>query len=76
MTADDLKKPLRVQFIGEDAEDAGGVTKEFLMLLLKDLLDPKYGMFQHYEESRAIWFRPTCFEVWSAAFAMLAILTS
>ena len=52
----DLKKPLRVKFHGEEAEDAGGVKKEFFMLLLKEILDPKYGMFKQYEESRIIWF--------------------
>jgi hypothetical protein len=26
------------------------------MLLLKEILDPKYGMFAHYQETRAIWF--------------------
>ena len=26
------------------------------MLLLRDLLDPKYGMFEYYEESRLLWF--------------------
>ncbi|XKL68820.1 hypothetical protein PGB90_006589 [Kerria lacca] len=40
----DLKKPLRVHFLGEEAEDAGGVRKEFFMLVLKDILDPKYGI--------------------------------
>ncbi|GBP08289.1 Probable E3 ubiquitin-protein ligase HERC4 [Eumeta japonica] len=39
----DLKKPLKVKFCGEEAEDAGGVRKEFFMLLLKDLIDPKYA---------------------------------
>lgn len=58
----DLKKPLRVKFIGEEAEDTGGVRKEFFMLLLKDILDQKYGMFQYYEESRCIWFAETTFE--------------
>lgn len=52
----DLKKPLRVKFHGEEAEDAGGVKKEFFMLLLKEILDPKYGMFKQYEETRIIWF--------------------
>ncbi|XP_076250382.1 HECT and RLD domain containing E3 ubiquitin ligase 4 isoform X1 [Rhynchophorus ferrugineus] len=52
----DLKKPLKVKFCGEEAEDAGGVTKEFFMLLLREILDPKYGMFKEYEETRAIWF--------------------
>ncbi|XP_043288767.1 probable E3 ubiquitin-protein ligase HERC4 isoform X2 [Venturia canescens] len=52
----DLKKPLRVKFHGEEAEDAGGVKKEFFLLLLKEILDPKYGMFKQYEETRTIWF--------------------
>lgn len=58
----DLKKPLRVIFDGEEAEDAGGVRKEFFLLLLRDLLDPKYGMFTEFEETRAIWFAEMTFE--------------
>lgn len=58
----DLKKPLKVKFQGEEAEDAGGVRKEFFMLLLKDLLDPKYGMFRVFDDSRAIWFTEHTFE--------------
>jgi hypothetical protein len=42
----DLKKPLRVKFVGEEAEDAGGVTKEFFLLLIKEILNPDYGMFR------------------------------
>merc|ERR1712013_444645 len=52
----DLKKPLRVKFAEEEAEDAGGVTKEFFMLLIKEILNPDYGMFKEYEESNAMWF--------------------
>ncbi|XP_024937570.1 probable E3 ubiquitin-protein ligase HERC4 isoform X3 [Cephus cinctus] len=58
----DLKKPLKVKFHGEEAEDAGGVRKEFFMLLLKEILDPKYGMFKQYEETRTIWFSPDSLE--------------
>ncbi|KAG8311112.1 putative E3 ubiquitin-protein ligase herc4 [Homalodisca vitripennis] len=58
----DYKKPLKVTFIGEEAEDAGGVKKEFFMLLLREILDPKYGMFRSYEETNAIWFSETSFE--------------
>ncbi len=32
------------------------------MLLLKDVLDTKYGMFIEYEESRCIWFAENPFE--------------
>ncbi|MEQ2175601.1 hypothetical protein GOODEAATRI_019553 [Goodea atripinnis] len=45
-----------VIFVGEDAVDAGGVRKEFFLLIMKELLNPKYGMFRYYEESRLIWF--------------------
>ncbi|CAG7668726.1 unnamed protein product [Allacma fusca] len=58
----DLKKPLRVKFVGEEAEDAGGVRKEFFLLIIREILDPKYGMFRHYEESRLMWFNPETFE--------------
>ncbi|XP_076042940.1 HECT and RLD domain containing E3 ubiquitin ligase 4 isoform X2 [Oratosquilla oratoria] len=53
----DLKKPLKVTFIGEEAEDAGGVRKEFFLLLLREILNPNYGMFVHFSETNTIWFR-------------------
>ncbi|XP_011636945.1 probable E3 ubiquitin-protein ligase HERC4 isoform X1 [Pogonomyrmex barbatus] len=53
----DLKKPLRVKFADEEAEDVGGVRKEFFMLLFTEILDFKYGMFEENEETRIIWFR-------------------
>nr|XP_036876001.1 probable E3 ubiquitin-protein ligase HERC3 isoform X4 [Manis javanica]XP_036876002.1 probable E3 ubiquitin-protein ligase HERC3 isoform X4 [Manis javanica] len=57
----DLKKPLKVIFDGEEAVDAGGVTKEFFLLLLKELLNPIYGMFTYYQDSNLLWFSDTCF---------------
>lgn len=57
----DYKKPLKVRFEGEEAEDAGGVRKEFFLLLITQLLDRKYGMFQEYEQ-RWIWFAADSFE--------------
>uniref|UniRef100_A0A3P9K827 HECT and RLD domain containing E3 ubiquitin protein ligase 4 n=1 Tax=Oryzias latipes TaxID=8090 RepID=A0A3P9K827_ORYLA len=58
----DYKKPLKVIFVGEDAVDAGGVRKEFFLLIMKELLDPKYGMFRYHEDSRLIWFSNKTFE--------------
>nr|XP_033798714.1 probable E3 ubiquitin-protein ligase HERC4 isoform X2 [Geotrypetes seraphini] len=58
----DYKKPLKVIFVGEEAVDAGGLRKEFFLLIMRELLDPKYGMFQYYEESRLIWFSDKTFE--------------
>lgn len=58
----DLKKPLKVMFLGEEAVDEGGVRKEFFMLILREVLDPKYGMFQYNEESHHMWFNAETFE--------------
>ncbi|KAJ1969311.1 putative E3 ubiquitin-protein ligase [Dispira parvispora] len=58
----DLKKKLRVQFIGEAGIDAGGLTKEWFMLLLRDLFNPLNGMFTLDEESQMFWFNPASFE--------------
>ncbi|RUS18716.1 hypothetical protein BC937DRAFT_88420 [Endogone sp. FLAS-F59071] len=52
----DLKKQLRVQFVGEDGVDEGGVQKEFFQLVVREMFDPKYGMFVTNEESRLCWF--------------------
>jgi E3 ubiquitin-protein ligase HECTD2 len=40
---DDIKKGLRVQFIGEEGIDAGGLRKEWFLLLVRDVFDPNYG---------------------------------
>lgn len=36
----------QIQFKGEEAMDAGGVRKEYFMLLMRDIMDPIYGMFR------------------------------
>lgn len=57
-SARNFKQPLRVSFEGEEAIDAGqGMKKEFFLLLMKEMLDAKYGMFVHYQETDTIWFQ-------------------
>ena len=53
----DLKKPLKVKFgAGEDeAQDQGGVQKEFFQILLERLIDPKWGFFIFDERTRCHW---------------------
>uniref|UniRef100_A0A158P5R9 tRNA (cytosine(34)-C(5))-methyltransferase n=1 Tax=Angiostrongylus cantonensis TaxID=6313 RepID=A0A158P5R9_ANGCA len=51
-----LQRPLKVQFMGEDAEDAGGVQKEFFMILFQKLLQSEYGMFIEDPDSHLVWF--------------------
>jgi hypothetical protein len=57
-TADrtDLVKELKVQFVGEEGIDEGGVSKEWFQLIVKEIFDPKYGMFIHDDLNRLQWF--------------------
>jgi hypothetical protein len=54
MNTPDFKKPLKVQFVGEEGIDEGGVQKEFFQLIVAEILDPKFGMFVYQEESRML----------------------
>lgn len=56
-SAAELRKPLRVAFAGEEGIDEGGVRKEWFQLLVKEIFDPKYGMFHYDATTRAYWFR-------------------
>jgi E3 ubiquitin-protein ligase HERC4 len=51
----ELKKGLRVTFVGEEALDEGGVRKEYFQLLMRELLDPNRGLFVE-TPSRKLWF--------------------
>lgn len=68
-----LKKRLRVEFIGEEGIDEGGVQKEFFQLILRDLFDPKYGMYVYDEETKVYWFNKNSLET-PQEFRLLGIL--
>ncbi|KAK9830367.1 hypothetical protein WJX72_011319 [[Myrmecia] bisecta] len=70
---DALKKPLKVQFIGEEGVDEGGVQKEFFQLLMRDLFDANYGMFTYDEDTRLYWFRPSQIDM-SMEFELVGIM--
>ena len=53
---EDLRKPLKVQFVGEEGVDEGGVQKEFFQLLIRQVFDPAFGMFTYNDETRSFWF--------------------
>ncbi|VEL17605.1 unnamed protein product [Protopolystoma xenopodis] len=69
----DLRKPLRVKFHDEEAVDEGGVLKEFFLLIMREILDPIYGMFRLYPESRMIWFSDITMET-ESIFRMVGLL--
>lgn len=54
-----LKKKLKVEFTDESGLDAGGLAKEWLLLLVRDLFNPIQGLFCSEEDGRFLWFCPT-----------------
>ncbi|CAI4225859.1 unnamed protein product [Auanema sp. JU1783] len=53
----EFRKPLKIQFVGEEGEDAGGIKKEFFILLFQQILDfLSYGMFVEDTDSHLVWF--------------------
>ncbi|CAF1465462.1 unnamed protein product [Rotaria magnacalcarata] len=71
---DDFKKPLQVYFHNEEGLDAGGIRKEFFLLLTKEILNPKYGMFTVYEETNTIWFSDYYDEEEEAMYKLIGTL--
>lgn len=53
----ELRKPLKVVFVGEEGVDEGGVSKEFFQVLMERILSPDYGMFEYDDETNFHWFR-------------------
>jgi E3 ubiquitin-protein ligase HECTD2 len=41
---EEVKKGLRIEFIGEEGIDAGGLRKEWFLLLVREVFDPNHGM--------------------------------
>ncbi|KAI8620991.1 hypothetical protein BC830DRAFT_362897 [Chytriomyces sp. MP71] len=60
----DLKKPLKIRFVGggEEGMDAGGVQKEFFQVIVGLLLDPGFGMFVYDSETRYCWINGASLE--------------
>jgi hypothetical protein len=56
--ADELKRPLKVSFNGEEGVDEGGVKREFFQLLTPQLLKVDFGMFSYNKDTRNHWFKP------------------
>lgn len=50
-----LKNPLKVTFVGEPGDDAGGVKKEFFQLLIKSIFTENCDMFKVVNNGSLYW---------------------
>ena len=41
--SEDIKKGLKIDFVGEEGVDAGGLRKEWFLLLTREIFDPQHG---------------------------------
>ena len=71
--ADEIKKGLKIDFVGEEGVDAGGLRKEWFLLLVREIFDPHHGLFVYDEDSRLCYFNPFCFES-SEQFFLVGVL--
>jgi len=85
----DVKKGLRIEFVGEDGVDAGGLRKEWFQLLCREVFDPLYGtasssgfggvglmvgMFTWDDDSSYCWFNANSFETSDQYFLVGVVL--
>ncbi|KAH0544830.1 hypothetical protein FGG08_001059 [Glutinoglossum americanum] len=71
---EDIKKGLRIEFLGEEGVDAGGLRKEWFLLLVRDVFDPAHGMFVYDEDSHHCYFNPNSFETSDQFFLVGVVL--
>ena len=70
---EEIKKGLRIDFVGEEGVDAGGLRKEWFLLLVREIFDPHHGLFVYDEDSHSCYFNPYCFES-SEQFFLVGVL--
>ena len=71
---EEIKKGVRVEFVGEEGIDAGGLRKEWFLLLVREVFDPEHGLFVFDEESRYCYFNSNCFETSDQFFLVGVVL--
>jgi hypothetical protein len=70
----ELRKQIKVQFVGEEGIDQGGVTKELFSLLVSEVFDIKYGLWVFNADSRTAWPHPIAGIESSSEFKLLGMI--
>ncbi|KAI4279919.1 MAG: hypothetical protein L6R35_005998 [Caloplaca aegaea] len=71
---EDIKKGLRIAFQDEEGVDAGGLRKEWFLLLVREVFDPEHGLFVYDDESHYCYFNPSTFETSDQYFLIGVVL--
>lgn len=71
---EEIKKGLRIEFLGEEGLDSGGLRKEWFLLLVREVFDPEHGLFVYDEDSHYCYFNPNSFETSDQFFLVGVVL--
>ncbi|KAI9692622.1 MAG: putative E3 ubiquitin-protein ligase [Bogoriella megaspora] len=71
-SGNEVKKGLKVQFVGEEGVDVGGLRKEWFLLLIREIFDPDHGLFIYDDDSKFCYFNPYSFET-SAQYFLVGV---
>ena len=71
---EEIKKGLRIEFLGEEGLDSGGLRKEWFLLLVREVFDPEHGLFVYDDDSHYCYFNPNTFETSDQFFLVGAVL--
>ena len=71
---EEIKKGLRIEFLGEEGLDSGGLRKEWFLLLVREVFDPEHGLFVYDEDSHYCYFNPSTFETSDQFFLVGVVL--
>lgn len=58
-----LKSPLKIEFIGEEGADEGGVKNEYFSLITKAIFNPYLDMFMPKNNGRYYWLNGFSYEI-------------
>ncbi|KAL8381052.1 hypothetical protein RB595_005376 [Gaeumannomyces hyphopodioides] len=72
--SEDIKKGIRITFKGEEGVDAGGLRKEWFLLLVREVFNPDHGLFIYDEDSQFCYFNPYSFETSDQYFLVGVVL--
>lgn len=70
---EEVKKGLRIEFLGEEGLDSGGLRKEWFLLLVREVFDPEHGLFVYDDDSHFCYFNPNTFETSDQLFLVGAV---
>lgn len=64
MTSSELRYPITVKFFGEEGVDAGGLTREWFLVLSREIFNPDYLLFRSAANNQSV-FQPNKFSYWN-----------